>query len=202
MADGRVEAVPLHVGEEFDREFPGASASAAECSANLVRTSNRFLTEADRRRRTVTDLSATSCQVLAVLDGAGEPLAPGVIAERLLITTGTITSLIDTLERRDLVRRGPHPEDRRKILVAITDAGQQIVDRVLPRIHAASRDVYAALNESDRRHLVRLLGQVQRRLAELATQPVPPEIEVRVKATPGTDGASRRPGASATGPLR
>lgn len=180
MADGDTPDFPLRVGEGFEREFPGASASAAECSANLVRTANRFLAEADRRRRTVTDLSATASQVLAVIDGAG-PLAPGVIAERLLITTGTITSLLDTLERRDLVRRGPHPEDRRKILVTITPEGQHVVDRVLPRIHAASRDVYSVLDEPDRCHLVRILGQAQRRLAELAAQPVPPEVEKRVK---------------------
>src|SRR5438874_1735159 len=65
-------------------------------------------------------LSGTAKQALAILDGAGEPLEPGVIADRLIITSGSTTSLLDTLEKAGLVRRTRHPEDRRKVLVDIT----------------------------------------------------------------------------------
>ncbi len=48
-----------------------------------------------------------------------------MIAERLLTTTGSMTSLLDTLEKRGLIRRLPHPDDRRKLLVDITPAAQR-----------------------------------------------------------------------------
>jgi len=47
-------------------------------------------------------LSPSARQVLAVVEGAGEPLEPSVIAERVLITTGSMTSLLDNLEKRGL----------------------------------------------------------------------------------------------------
>ena len=86
-------------------------------------------------------LSPSARQVLAVVEGAGEPLEPSVIADRLLITTGSMTSLLDNLEKRGLVRRLPHPEDRRKLLIDITPAAQAIVDELLPSLHARERDV-------------------------------------------------------------
>ena len=73
-------------------------------------------------------LSPSGRQILAVVEGAGEPLEPSVIAERLLITTGSVTSLLDNLEKRDLIyatappprpSKAPHrhhtrrPSDRR-----------------------------------------------------------------------------------------
>src|SRR5947208_10013388 len=96
---------PLRVGDDFEDEFPGASRSAAEVSANLVRTSDAFLAELHRRRREIADLSPSAFQALAVLEGAGEPLSGHVIAERLLVSSASMTSLLDTLERRGLIER-------------------------------------------------------------------------------------------------
>jgi DNA-binding MarR family transcriptional regulator len=107
-------------------------------------------------------LSASAKQALAILDGAGMPLEPGVIADRLLITSGSMTSLLDTLEKRGYLRRGPHPVDRRKVLVEITDAGSNIVDAMLPAIHARERTVLAdALDRREQAELLQLLAKVQ-----------------------------------------
>ena len=95
-------------------------------------------------------LSPSGRQILAVVEGAGEPLEPSVIAERLLITTGSVTSLLDNLEKRGLIRRLPHPEDRRKLLVEITPAAQAIVDELLPSLHAREREVISAALSTER----------------------------------------------------
>ena len=55
-----------------------------------------------------------------------------------------MTSVLDTLEKRGLIRRLPHATDRRKILVQITPAAQEIVDELLPSLHACERDVISA----------------------------------------------------------
>ena len=101
---------PIRVPADFEREFPGASRSAAELAANLVRASDAFLAEVDRRRRKITDLSASAFQALAILDGAGEALAPHVIAERLLVSSASMTSLLDTLEAARIDRTPPSPD--------------------------------------------------------------------------------------------
>ena len=71
-------------------------------------------------------LTLSTANVLAIIDGAGEPLAPQIICERLLITSGAVTQLIDVLEKRDLVTRVKNPKDRRSVLVKITSKGQEV----------------------------------------------------------------------------
>ena len=112
-------------------------------------------------------LSPSARRSLAVVEGAGQPLEPSVIAERLVVTTGSMTSLLDNLEKRGLVRRLPHPEDRRKLLVDITPEARAIVDELLPTLHARERDVIgAALTASEQRTLLRLLAKLQRVAAD------------------------------------
>ena len=107
-------------------------------------------------------LSGTAKQALAVLEGADAPLEPSVIAERLIITTGSMTSMLNTLESRDLIRRTPHPADRRKLLIAITDKGRAIVDDMLPPLHSRERTIICdALTETEQRKLCLLLAKVQ-----------------------------------------
>jgi DNA-binding MarR family transcriptional regulator len=164
---------PIHVDPDFEKEFPGASATASETSANLMHTASLLLDELNRHRATVTRLSPSACQTLAVLDGADEPLSSTEIANRLLVTTASMTSLLDTLERQGLVRRVPHPHDRRKVLVAVTDAGRKTIDEVMPVVHAASRSALSVLSEKERVQLTTLLSRVQDHLAEISTAELP-----------------------------
>ena len=107
-------------------------------------------------------LSATARMALAVIEGAHEPLEPSVIAERLIITSGSMTSMLDTLERRGLVRRMPHPEDRRKLLVDVTDEARAILDEMLPSLHHRERRLMeAALTKDEQRRLLEILAKVQ-----------------------------------------
>lgn len=171
MADRR--RLPLRQGDSFEEEFPGASRSASECAVNLTRAATLLLGELQRRRRPYADLSPAAFQILAIIEGEGAPLPPSVIGERALVTSGTMTSLLDTLTRRRLVRRIPHPDDRRMLLVDITDTGRDVVDVVLPVTHRITQEMFANLSETDRQRLVRLLGRVQERLEELREEPAP-----------------------------
>lgn len=164
------DVAPIRVPADFEREFPGASRSAAEVAANLVRTADAILAEFERRRREIADLSASAFQALAILEGADEPLAGHVIAERLLVSSASMTSLLDTLERRGLIERHPHPDDRRKVLIHLTDEAREIVDRMLPAVHAASTDALAHVAETDREQLIGTLTTIRVQLAALASQ--------------------------------
>jgi DNA-binding MarR family transcriptional regulator len=111
----------IRVPADFEAEFPGASRSASEVAANLSRTATALVSAVERWPRETANLSASAFQTLAILEGASEPLPAHVIAERLIVRSASMTSLLDTLERRGLVERHPHPSDRRKILVHLPD---------------------------------------------------------------------------------
>lgn len=95
------------------------------------------------------------------------------MAERLLVTSASMTSLFDTLERRGFVERRAHPTDRRKVLVHLTDAGARVVDLMLPVVHGAATEVFGALPVGGREQLIESLSTVRARLAEVAAEPPP-----------------------------
>lgn len=133
-----------------------------ECFANLVRTGDVLIGLHNREAWEEHRLSAAGRMVLAVIEGAGQPLEPGVIAERLIVTSGSVTSLLDTLEKRGLVRRLPHPDDRRKLLVEITTEAESILDRLLPSLHARERLVMeAALSPDEQAQLLGMLARLE-----------------------------------------
>jgi DNA-binding MarR family transcriptional regulator len=117
-------------------------------------------------------LSRAGREALAVLDGADGPLSPTAIAERLIVTNASVTSLLDTLERRGLVERRPDPGDRRRLLVVITPEGTALVDRFLPEVVALQTAALAGLSESQRAQLLELLAAVDDGLAGLAPEEV------------------------------
>ncbi|MBI2708814.1 MAG: MarR family transcriptional regulator [Actinobacteria bacterium] len=162
----------IRVDPEFEDEFPGASARATECYANIVRTGDLLIGLHNEQAKADYGLSATGKQALAVIEGAREPLEPGVIAERLIITSGSTTSILDTLERAGLVRRMPHPDDRRKLLVDVTDKASAIVDELLPSLHQRERTIIDdALTPTEQATLLDLLAKVQASLTRHAGDP-------------------------------
>jgi len=106
-------------------------------------------------------LSTSGRQALAVLDGAGRPLSPTEIAERLLLTTASITSLLNTLERRGWILREADARDRRRQLISLTDEGQRLVDDMLPQIVALQAALMQDVAESDRQDLLRILDTIR-----------------------------------------
>jgi DNA-binding MarR family transcriptional regulator len=141
-----------------------ASVSANECIVEVVRTGTAFVALANRMLSGY-QLSAAARQALAVLDGAGEPLSPTEIARRLIISTASATSLLDTLERRKLVERRPDPDDRRRLLIAITPAAQRLVQQYVPQIVALQAAVMQDVEESDRQQVIAVLRRIRQAIA-------------------------------------
>jgi DNA-binding MarR family transcriptional regulator len=78
-------------------------------------------------------LNRSSFDVLATLRRSGPPyrLSPTELLETLMITSGTMTNRIDQLEKAGLVERLDNPEDRRGVIIALTDKGFETVDKAV-----------------------------------------------------------------------
>ncbi len=161
----------LRVDPDFAEEYPGADPLSTECFMNIARASDQMLSELNRRLKADYDLSVSAATVLAIIDGAGEPITPGVIAERAIIAAASTTSVLDTLEKRGLVERRPHPTDRRKLLIDLTAKGRSTIDHILPGIHRLEEEVMRALTTDERRDLLGLIAKVQASVSQVAEQP-------------------------------
>ncbi|OKI34771.1 transcriptional regulator [Streptomyces sp. TSRI0281] len=76
-------------------------------------------------------LSEGEFDVLAALRRAGAPFerAPGLLAAHTMVTTGAMTKRIDRLQRAGLVTRRTSDADGRGRVVALTDAGRELIDQ-------------------------------------------------------------------------
>src|SRR4029079_10543255 len=97
--------------------------------------------------------------VLATLRRSGEPyeLCPRDLLATMMVSSGTMTHRLDKLEQRGLVRRRPDPDDRRSVLVALSPAGRELVDRAADAHVANERSLLADLSPEDRTALADLL---------------------------------------------
>lgn len=89
----------------------------------------RFLRFSEETARSA-GLEPQQHQLLLILRGLPPQVEPtvGELAERLQIRHHSVVELIDRLERRHFVRRRRGDRDRRKVLVAMTPEGEQLLE--------------------------------------------------------------------------
>ncbi|MEO3812080.1 MarR family transcriptional regulator [Sphaerisporangium sp. B11E5] len=126
---------------------------------------SRLARHLDRARRAAFaehDLEPWEFDVLTTLRRSGEPyeLSPGALLRATLVTSGTMTNRIDRLAAARLVRRRPDPEDRRGVLVSLTDAGRERVDAAFADLLRRERDLLAGLAPADQHTLAGLLRTI------------------------------------------
>ncbi|TAK13255.1 MAG: MarR family transcriptional regulator [Anaerolineae bacterium] len=150
----------IAVAPDFETRYPGASALATECAMNLVFTADR-LVEHIAHITGQYGLSPSAGLVLSILADSDAPQAPSAIADRLIISRASTTSLLDSLEKRGLVTRKAHPTDRRKVSVTITKEGRALTLKFRPEIHRQQNEWFRSLNASSKKSLIAVLHDLQ-----------------------------------------
>ena len=123
-----------------------------------------------RAARTVLGVGSTEMSALFFLFAEGTS-TPTELANRLQITTASVTELVERLGRAGLARRAPHPHDRRKVVLSLTDAAQQQVGEMAERIAVSTARCTSLLSADERETVLRFLHDLA--LAYSATSPVP-----------------------------
>lgn len=82
------------------------------------------------------------------------------LANECDLAKGTLTGMLSTLEKRELVQRVRSDADRRRVLVSATDAGIDMIDELFPRFNQLEVDLVANLSDTDVTELSRLLRLV------------------------------------------
>jgi len=90
--------------------------------------------------------------------------SPSVLADKAGVTRATMTGLLDSLERAELIERIPNPDDRRMLNVRLTEKGQQRLDEVMPDYYSRVAHVMEELSEEHRRMLMEMLNNVGSRV--------------------------------------
>ena len=106
------------------------------------------------------DLTPTQWAALAKLQETG-PCSQNQLGRLTAMDVATIKGVIDRLTARGLTETSPDPEDGRRLLVSLTRAGQQLVEKAAPNALAISRETLAPLDPKEREVLVGLLNKLR-----------------------------------------
>ncbi|PRW64597.1 MarR family winged helix-turn-helix transcriptional regulator [Actinopolyspora mortivallis] len=83
-----------------------------------------------------------------------------VMGDRLQLHPTSVTNIVDRLEADELVRRLPHPTDRRTTLVEITENGREVTEKATESVTAVNFGL-TGITERQTRQLTELLSKVR-----------------------------------------
>jgi MarR family transcriptional regulator, 2-MHQ and catechol-resistance regulon repressor len=145
------------------RDNQGTQLLALSTYIKLVRATESVVARVTRPLAAV-GLTEGQFGVLEMLQHLG-PLSQREIGRKQFRTGGNVTVVVDNLEKRGLVRRERNHDDRRLVIVHLTDAGRTLIEAVFPGHVARIVEALAALSpeqQSTLAELSRTLGLSQR----------------------------------------
>ena len=92
-------------------------------------------------------------------------LSPGEVARRLGLATPTVTRAATRMEATGLLRREPHPSDRRLVRLRLTDRGRELEKIIDEQTNQLTERALATLGAAERESLVRALHEIRRNLS-------------------------------------
>ncbi|MFJ7728621.1 MarR family winged helix-turn-helix transcriptional regulator [Neobacillus sp. NPDC097160] len=125
----------------------------------LMQTS-KAIHERIKEEMTKNKLSITEFSVLEVLYQK-EKQTIQKIGNCILISSGSMTYVIDKLEQRGLLSRNACPDDRRVIHVILTDDGKELMEEIMPKYYELVDNMFDSLNSNEAETLVHLLKKVR-----------------------------------------
>jgi DNA-binding MarR family transcriptional regulator len=174
-----------HQAKCDERAIPADAAEAelhetVEEVTAAVMTASRLFVGISARALAAIDPALTLPQLrtLVVLHGEG-PVKLAALAAALDVNPSTAMRMVDKLETAGLVDRQVNPANRREVVLRLTAAGGELVDKVWAHRHEAISAIVARLPADQRTGLVHAL----RALTEAAGEPAVDSLTASVKAT-------------------
>jgi DNA-binding MarR family transcriptional regulator len=131
---------------------------------SIVRAQQIFLARIDAVLRPL-GLTFARYEVLMLLDFSRSGALPlGTVGSRLQVHPTSVTNAVDRLESDGLLRREPHPRDRRATLAVITSEGRSRAAAATEAVNAVFCD--PGLGPDEVAELVRILARLRRRAGD------------------------------------
>jgi DNA-binding MarR family transcriptional regulator len=134
-------------------------------AVNSLRGAVMRLSRRLRHQRVDETLSPTEMSVLGTLARCGSA-TPGELARKEHVQPPSMTRIVAMLEAKGLVRREPHPEDRRQVVVSRTEQAEAILAESRERRNAWLAQLTEGLTDEERA-VLRQAAPVLEKLAHL-----------------------------------
>jgi len=117
--------------------------------------------EVRKRLRDNFDITLPRFDLLAQLERAPHGMTLGELSQRMMVSNGNLTGLVDRLREQGLIKRKPSPTDRRVQIVSLSAEGKRFF-RAMARANADwVGEIFADLSKDDIETLMTLLGKTK-----------------------------------------
>lgn len=121
----------------------------------------RVIRAVDLHSRTLVESHGLTGPQALILKGLqGGSLSAGELASRVSLSQGTVTDILNRLEKRGLIMRIRDTADRRRVLVRATPAGQSILDQSPPLLQESFAERFNNLQEWEQTQLLASLQRI------------------------------------------
>ncbi len=147
--------------QEWDQQRPDLEGGHA-VTAMHIQVLAKQLAESFGDAVANVDLERWEYDVLSALRRSPKPheLSASEIATANMLSTSAMTHRLDMLEARKLLIRRPHPSDRRRTIVRLTDRGKNLIDKATTLRFSAAKASLKALSKSEHAQLDVILAKL------------------------------------------
>ena len=121
--------------------FPKATSDPYKCNLNQIRT--------------------------IMIIGRNKSIIPTTLGKCLGLQKGSLTTLLDSLEKMDLVKRSPHPDDRRKLILSLTSKGTEYRNLKINQFDVEISNLFNNVSEDKLDDFIACFGNVLETIKEL-----------------------------------
>ena len=114
----------------------------------------------------LTDVQFNLMMLLKYQSGQDEGLSQAQLSGMMLVNRANITSLIDRMEKIDLVIRTPAPSDRRSNIVKLTMRGWELLAKIEPLYAKEVKRIMAVLKQDEQKIVIELLEKIRGNISE------------------------------------
>ncbi len=161
-----------HCEAILDPDMEGADLPIEDRILRLLRRISRAVDIHSRQLSVQQGLTGPQLVCLRELRGSGR-LTPSDLAKEVSVSQATVTGILDRLEARGLVHRERNPEDKRRVLVGLTERGQEAVSLAPQPLQARFARRLGNIPFDEQARIERVLEQIVE-MMEVAEAPIPP----------------------------
>ncbi|WP_017380591.1 MarR family winged helix-turn-helix transcriptional regulator [Paenisporosarcina sp. TG-14] len=128
-------------------------------AVTVILRASQAIQEVIKKDAATYGLNQTEFAVLELLYHKGDQPIQS-IGKKILISSGSITYVVDKLEHKNFAIRKACPDDRRVTFAAITSDGKEFMDRIFPQHETKINEIFEQLADKDINDMIELLKRV------------------------------------------
>ena len=169
-----MSAVPDHLTNDLESRVIDDHHQALKLWLRLLACTTRVEGVVRNRLRSEFATTLPRFDLLAQLEREPDGLTMGELSQRLMVTGGNVTGITDQLEAEGLVKRAPHPSDRRAFAVQLTPTGRRQFRRMATIHEQWMIELFAGWSADEKNQVYALLAGLKQHLSTVDAHPSKP----------------------------